>query len=109
MSDGSPLPAYLEEHPEGTVVHVYVQPKAARDDVVGLHGRALKLKVKAPPVDDKANEAVADLLAARLGTSPRAVVLVTGRTSRSKRFLIEAMATEEVASALETVLSSRAP
>ena len=109
MSDGSPLPTYVEEHPKGTVVHVYLQPKAAKDDVVGLHGRALKLKVKAPPVDDKANEAVAALLAARLGTSPRAVVLVSGRTSRNKRLLVEAMAPREVASALETVLSSRAP
>ena len=93
----------------GTIVHVYVQPKAVRDDVVGVHGRALKLKVKAQPVDDKANEAVVDLLAALLGTSSRAVILVAGRASRNKRLLIEAMAPREVARALETVLSSRAP
>lgn len=109
MSESGPLPAYVEDRPDGVAVYVYVQPNAAKDDVVGVHGRALKLKVKAPPVDDRANEAAIALLAARLGLPLSAVVLVGGRASRNKRFRVATLPAAEVASALERVLSSRAP
>jgi len=109
MLDGHRLPAYVDEHPDGALVHVYVQPKAATDDIVGVHGRALKVKVKAPPLDDKANQAVARLLADRLEVPRRAVSLAGGRGSRNKRFVVAAKDAPAVASALERVLSSRAP
>ena len=109
MLDGHRLPAYVDEHPDGALVHVYVQPQAARDAIVGIHGRALKVKVTAPPLDDKANQAVAGLLAELLGTARRKVSLVGGRTSRNKLFVVASMGAAEVASALERVLSSRAP
>lgn len=109
MSGDHRLPAYVDDHADGALVHVYVQPKAARDEVVGIHGRALKVKTKAPPVDDKANEAVGALLAGLLNVAPRLVALVGGRTSRNKRFVVSSLDAAGVASALERVLSSRAP
>ena len=56
-----------------------VQPRSARDRVVGLHGGALKVQVTAPPVDGAANRAVIELLAEWLGVPRRAVAVVRGQ------------------------------
>jgi uncharacterized protein len=109
MSEAHRTPDYVSEHSKGALVHVYVQPKAGTQGVVGLHGGALKVKVTAPPLDDRANGAVAALLAEVLGVPVRDVSLVGGRTARNKRFVVASLSSEGVASALERVLSSRAP
>ncbi len=63
-------------------------PGAGRSAVVGRHGDALKLRVAAPPEGDRANQAVAALLATTLGVPADAVRLTSGATSRAKRFRI---------------------
>src|SRR5438045_1671970 len=70
------------------VLSVHVQPRAGRSAVVGRHGHALKVVVAAPPLDDRANEATAAVLAEELGVAPAAVELVGGARSREKRFRI---------------------
>jgi uncharacterized protein (TIGR00251 family) len=65
-------------------VSVHVQPRAARSEIVGLHGAALKVRLQAPPVDGAANEALVTLLAERLGVAGRAVRVVAGASSRAK-------------------------
>lgn len=65
-------------------VHVHVQPRASRSEVVGTHGAALKVRLLAPPVDGAANEALAALLAEKLGIRRRDVRIVQGATSRAK-------------------------
>ena len=74
---------------EGEIVlRVHVHPGAGRTAVVGRHGDAVKLRVGAPPEGGRANEAVAALLATTLGVPERPVRLVSGATSRTKRFRI---------------------
>ncbi|MEO8563099.1 MAG: DUF167 domain-containing protein [bacterium] len=68
---------------------MHVQPRASRSEIVGLHGTALKVRLQAPPVDGAANEALAALIAERLGLPKRAVRVVAGATSRSKTLEIE--------------------
>lgn len=70
-------------------VRVHVQPRASRNEIVGLHGAALKVRLQAPPVEGAANEALAALIADRLGLPRRAVRIVAGATSRSKTIEIE--------------------
>ena len=70
-------------------VGVHVQPRAARSEIVGLHGAALKVRLQAPPVDGAANEALVKLLADRLGVPRRSVHVVAGATSRAKTVEIE--------------------
>ena len=71
---------------DAIVVDVQVQPQAGRSAVVGRHGRALKLRVAAPPVDGRANTAVAELLAELSGIKTAAVVSGEREKSRLKRF-----------------------
>ncbi len=65
-------------------VEIRAVPNAPRSEVVGWHAGALKVKLHAPPVDGKANEALCDFLAEELGLPRRAVTLLRGDTSRQK-------------------------
>jgi uncharacterized protein len=83
------MAAYLrEEKTGGLALTVYVQPKASRDRITGLHGGAVKISITAPPVDGKANMAVGRFLAALFRLPGSAVVLRSGQQSRTKTFLL---------------------
>ena len=64
---------------------VRVQPRASRDEIAGEWQDALKIRLTAPPVDDRANEALRRLLAARLKVPLSAVRITAGERSRTKR------------------------
>jgi uncharacterized protein (TIGR00251 family) len=64
---------------------VRVQPRASRDEIVGAYQDALKIRLTAPPVDDRANEALRTLLASRLKVPLSAVRIASGGRSRTKR------------------------
>jgi len=64
---------------------VHIQPSARRNEIVGLQGEALKIKVAAPPVDNKANAALIDLLSETLGVPRSAIGIRHGMTGRRKR------------------------
>jgi uncharacterized protein (TIGR00251 family) len=86
------------------LLSVHVQPGAGRTAVVGRHGRALKLRVAAPPVDDRANRAVADLLAEVAGVGRDAVTQVSGATSRMKRFRLSGVDPEVLDHAIDAAI-----
>jgi len=69
------------------LVHTRVTPGAPRDEIAGPDGSRgeLRLKVTAPPEGGRANAAVEDLIASRLGVKKGMVRIVNGHTSRSKR------------------------
>ena len=64
---------------------VRVQPRASRDEIDGEYQDGLKIRLTAPPVDDRANEALRKLLAARLKLPLAAVRIASGERSRTKR------------------------
>ena len=70
------------------VVCVHAQPGARRTAVAGLHGEALKIRVAAPALEDRANDALIEFIAKQLGIAKRDVVLVSGAKARDKRFAI---------------------
>ncbi|WPU63246.1 DUF167 domain-containing protein [Peredibacter starrii] len=86
---------WLKVHPKGCTLSLYVQPGASRSEVSGLHGDRLKVKIKAPPVDGEANEALIEFIAETLEIPKRSVHLTQGETSRQKTILVE-MAVENV-------------
>ena len=63
---------------------LHIQPGARKTEVAGLHGEALKIRLAAPPVDGKANEALLRFVAETLGLPKSAVGLKSGQTSRRK-------------------------
>lgn len=73
------------------VLPIKAVPGAPRNEVCGWMGEALKVKVKAPPVEGKANDALLKFLAETLSVPPRAVSLVRGGTSRHKLVRIEGL------------------
>lgn len=78
----------LKSHPEGWIVKIQVQPRAAQNAVAGTHGDALKLRLTAPPVEGAANKACVAFLAKQLGLPKSALTIVTGRASRTKQLLV---------------------
>ncbi len=75
--------------PDGTLILcVHAQPGAKRTEVAGLHGDALRIRVAAPALEDRANAALIEFIAERLGVPRRNVTLVSGTKSREKRFEI---------------------
>ncbi|MGZ0710145.1 DUF167 domain-containing protein [Coraliomargarita sp. W4R53] len=79
-----------------TELDVRVIPNASRDVVVGWHAGALKVKVSAQPESGKANKAVCALLAKELKLQKRAVSVVRGATSQTKRVEIVGLSEEGV-------------
>ena len=92
-------------------VRVRVQPRAARDEIVGVRDGTLVVRLTAPPVEGRANQALCRLLARRLGVAPSRVAVVRGAKGRDKMVAVEGMTGAEVARALGlgSNLGSREP
>src|SRR5260370_40005890 len=71
---------------EGAVIlQVRVQPRASKDEIAGVMGGALKVRLRAPSLEGRANEALCEYLAELLKTPKAAVRILSGHHSRSKR------------------------
>lgn len=77
----------LAETPDGVVISVRVVPRSSRDEIAGCIGDAVKVRLRAPPVEGAANKALAAFLAEALGLRPRDVTILSGEGSRQKRVL----------------------
>ena len=86
---------------ETTRLNVRLTPRATRDEVGGFAGETLRVRVTAPPVDGRANEALTRLLASRLGLARGAVRVVAGQASRQKVVAIDGLTGDEVRRRLE--------
>lgn len=73
---------------EDLILEVHVQPGARREELAGEHGGRLKVRIKAPPVEGKANRGLIRFLAAQFGVAPRDIALLRGETGRDKRLRI---------------------
>ena len=78
------------------MLHVHVVPNAKIDKVAGEHGNAIKIKLRAPAFEGKANSALISFLADELNISQRAIVLEHGQKSRHKLIRIDGLTEEEV-------------
>jgi uncharacterized protein (TIGR00251 family) len=84
----------VKEWDGGIVVKITVQPKASSAGIVGTHAGMLKVKVNAPPEKGKANRAVLELLAAKLGCPKSSVRLLGGEQSRRKTVALHGVSKE---------------
>ena len=78
------------------ILAVHVSPRSARYEIVGWHDGAVRVRLRAAPVEGQANEALRRLLAKHLGLSRSSLELIGGATSRDKRVRIEGISADEV-------------
>jgi uncharacterized protein (TIGR00251 family) len=103
LSKGSShFPSYLCESKDDVLIYINLQPKAARNAFVGLHDGHMKVALRAPPVDGKANDALVEFLAQELGIAKSRVILVKGLSQRKKVLRIEGLSLANVHSVLVT-------
>ncbi len=82
---------------EGAVTFLLrVQPRASKDAIAGELGGALKVRLRAPAVEDRANEALVEFLAQLLKTPRAAVRILSGERSRTKRIEIRGVTRQQI-------------
>jgi len=91
----------LKQSDEGVVLQIQVQPRSSRNQLVGLQGDALKVKLTSPPVEGAANKACCVYLAKLFGIPQSSAVLVAGDKSRQKRVLLKGVELPQAAAILE--------
>jgi hypothetical protein len=78
-----------------TLIKVYLQPRSSKNEFVGLYRDGIKVKVTAPPMEGKANEALIRLLAKEFRVSPSCIEILKGHRSREKTLKISGVALQE--------------
>ena len=81
-------PPWLKIDENGPILRLYILPGGSKNEVVGEYKGRLKIKIKAPPQDGEANEALVDFLSVKLKISKKKIVLIQGETSRQKLVLV---------------------
>lgn len=93
----------VEDKARGTVTFaVRVQPRASRDEIAGVFDGALKVRLRAPAVENRANEALIEYLARVLKTSKSAVRIRSGEQNRSKRVEVLGVTRQQIEKLIQT-------
>lgn len=86
----------IQERNGAVVFSVRVQPRASKDEIAGEIGGALKVRLQAPAVEGRANEALIEFLAQLLKTPKSAVRILSGDRSRTKRIEIGGVTGQQI-------------
>ncbi|MEW6207261.1 MAG: DUF167 domain-containing protein [Acidobacteriota bacterium] len=86
----------MSEKDGAVIFRVRVQPRASKSEAAGEYAGALRLRLAAPPVDNKANEECRRFLARALDVPPSAVEIVSGLASRDKLIRVRGVALDRV-------------
>lgn len=91
----------LHERDGAIIFPVRVQPRASKDEIAGEMAGALKVRLQAPAVEDRANEALIEFLAQLLKTPRSAVRILSGERSRTKRVEIRGVTQQQILALLQ--------
>ena len=86
----------LQIQGDAVIMAVRVQPRASKTEIAGVMDGALKVRLQAPALEDRANEALCEFLAQLLKTPKSAVRILSGHRSRSKRVEIRGLTQQQV-------------
>lgn len=92
--------SWLRADETGVTLTLHIQPGAKHTAVAGTHGEALKIRLRAPPVEGQANAQLVAFLAQRLAMPKSAITLLAGASSRAKRLHIAGVSETRVRQAL---------
>lgn len=94
--DSPACPLAITETAEGVIFGVHVQPRASRNEICGVQGTEMRLRLTSPPVEGAANKLCGDFLAKLLGIAKSRVSIVAGDKSRHKTIRIEGVTAHDV-------------
>ncbi len=99
---------YILKKDFGTILRVYIRPGSNCNQIVGEYGNPLrlKIKIKSPPVDGKANEQLQIYLSKLLKISKNKITLLRGESSRQKDLFIE-MPIDELIAKIKVIKSGQ--
>ncbi|USD38188.1 DUF167 family protein YggU [Ferrimonas sp. SCSIO 43195] len=92
----------VQRQADGLLLNLYIQPKASRDQWVGVHGDELKVAITAPPVDGKANAHLTKFLAKQFKVAKGQVMIRKGELGRHKQIQIDSP--RQIPEAIEQLL-----
>jgi uncharacterized protein (TIGR00251 family) len=92
---------WIRETSKGVLLPVRAVPRAAKNEIQGVHGDALKVRLQAPPVEGKANQALIRFLSDTLDIPRSQLSVASGETGRNKAVLITGMTRETLVSLLK--------
>ena len=81
-------PPIIIKKDDGIRFRVFVQPRSSKNEIIGLYNNAIKIKLKAPPVDGAANKMCVNFLAKYLGISKSLIEIISGFTNKTKQIHI---------------------
>jgi uncharacterized protein (TIGR00251 family) len=81
-------------------LEVYIQPRASKTELAGMHDGVIKIRIAAPAVENAANRALIEFMAEQLGIAKRCVRVVSGSAGRRKVLEIEGVTDDLVAATL---------
>jgi uncharacterized protein (TIGR00251 family) len=88
---------------DGVVVRILVQPRASKNEIVGLQENELKIRLTSPPVEGAANELCRQFFSKQLKLPKTAITIISGEKSRHKRLLIKTDNPETVCHLVESL------
>jgi uncharacterized protein (TIGR00251 family) len=95
----------IKSNKTGIQFTAVIQPRASRNQIIGIHNHSLKIKLTSPPVDGAANQACIKFLAKAFGISPSRIDIVKGETSKNKIIQIEGMDSKTFMNTLAPLIS----
>ena len=92
-----------EQKGDDIIIRLHIQPRGSKDEITGIHGDALKIRVTSPPVDGAANSHIIELISKKLHIARSRIELVQGDRSRHKTIRVSGIKLQEA----ETLLGIR--
>ncbi|MBO6167457.1 MAG: YggU family protein [Kiritimatiellae bacterium] len=93
----------FQEVPDGVIINVRAQPRSSRAGIDGIIGDAVKVRIKAAPVDGKANKELIETVADAFSLPKSRVTFKSGETSKTKRLLLAGIGADVVKAVLRQV------
>lgn len=98
--DVDEIMAVLNTTEKSVVLPCWIQPRASRNKVVGVHDGNIKISLTAPPVDGKANSELVKFISRSLKIPKGAVEIVSGESSRRKLLAVSTLSAKDIAEKL---------
>lgn len=91
---------WVEERNGYLYIRIHVQPRASKNEIIGIHGDSLKIRLTSPPVEGAANSLLVEFMAKKLGIPKSRIEIAAGEKSRHKTLKVEGLTKAEAATSL---------